>query len=133
LPRSNLRRTVDRTVVHYDSLFLEVSVQVLPIDLTALVAVTMGTLMFLIPIAGVTARFALKPLVESIGRFMQSQAAEEAQKMAERRIALLEQNLDALQDELHRIRDAQDFDTALRAGDARAAIGTGPADASMAE
>lgn len=99
--------------------------QVLPIDLTALVAVIMGTLMFLIPIAGVTARFALKPLVESFGKFMQSQGAEEAQQMAERRIALLEQNVDALQDELQRIREAQDFDTALRSADVRAAIEAG--------
>ncbi len=102
--------------------------QVEPIDVTGLVAVVMGTLMFLIPIAGVTARFALKPLVESFGKFMQSQGAEEAQKMSERRIALIEQNLDALQDELHRIREAQDFDTALRSGEARAAIDAGSSD-----
>jgi hypothetical protein len=130
LPRSNLGRTVDRTVVQYDSPFPEVSVDVLPIDLTALVAVFMGTLMFLIPIAGITARFALKPLVESVGKFMQSQGVEEAQQMAERRIALLEQNLDALQDELLRIRDAQDFDTALRSGETRGAIEAGPSDPS---
>ncbi|HKK93126.1 MAG TPA: hypothetical protein VJ925_06805 [Longimicrobiales bacterium] len=91
--------------------------QILPIDVTALVAVVMGMLIVLIPIAGVTARFALKPLVESIGRFMQVQGSEEALKMSERRIALLEQNLDAVEDELRRIRDAQDFDHALRSGD----------------
>ena len=102
--------------------------EVMPIDLTSLVAVVMGTLMFLIPIAGVTARFALKPLVESFGKFMQSQGAEEAQQMAERRIALLEQNLDALQDELHRIREAQDFDTALRSAPARGSLQAGAAE-----
>lgn len=107
--------------------------QVLPIDLTSLVAVVMGTMMFLIPIAGVTARFALKPLVESFGKFMQSQGMEEAQQMAERRIALLEQNLDALQDELLRVRDAQDFDTALRSSEARTAIESGSPGGSPSE
>lgn len=91
--------------------------QILPIDVTALVAVTMTMLAVLIPIAGLTARFALKPLVESIGAFMQAQGSDEALRMSERRITLLEQNLDAVQEELRRVRDARDFDEALRSGE----------------
>ena len=90
--------------------------QIMPIDVTDLVATVMALLVVLIPIAGVTARFALKPLVESIGTFMQVQGSEEALRMSERRIALLEQNLGAVQEELHRVREAQDFDHALRSG-----------------
>jgi len=97
-------------------------VDVLPIDLTALLAVFMGMLVVLIPIAGLTARFALKPLVDSFGKYMQGQVTEEAVQIAERRIALLEQTVDALQDELHRVRDAQDFDAALRSGDGAPSI-----------
>jgi len=93
-----------------------------PIDLTALVAVIMGTLMFLIPIAGVTARFALKPLVEAVATFLQGQETSEAMRMSERRIALLEQNLDALEAELRRVREAGEFDAALRDGAASGSL-----------
>lgn len=95
---------------------------VLPIDLTALLAIFMGTMMIIIPIAGLTARFALKPLVESFGKYLQGAEAGESLRVAESRIALLEQSVDALQDELARVRDAQDFDTALRGGTDRAAL-----------
>ncbi len=96
--------------------------QILPIDVTALVAVILGMLVVLIPIAGLTARFALKPLVESIGSFMRAQGSDEALRMSERRITLLEQNLDAVEDELRRIRDARDFDQALRSGESTEAL-----------
>ena len=42
---------------------------VLPIDLTAIVAVIMGISIVLVPVIGLTARFALKPLVQSMGHF----------------------------------------------------------------
>ena len=45
---------------------------VLPIDLTAIVAIVMGMLVVLIPVAGLTARFALKPVVEALARYRES-------------------------------------------------------------
>ena len=43
---------------------------VLPIDLTAIVAVIMGISIVLVPVIGLTARFALKPLVQSMDTAM---------------------------------------------------------------
>ena len=43
--------------------------EILPIDLTALLAVFMGVSVVLIPVLGITARFALKPTVEALSRF----------------------------------------------------------------
>jgi len=39
-----------------------------PVDWVALAGVIMGTLIILIPVAGLTARFALKPIVEAVAR-----------------------------------------------------------------
>jgi hypothetical protein len=39
---------------------------VLPIDLTALLAIFMGVSIVLVPVIGITARFALKPTVEAL-------------------------------------------------------------------
>ena len=64
---------------------------VLPIDITAIVAVIMGISIVLVPVIGVTARFALKPLVQSMGHFFQSRTAEDTVRLLERRMALLEQ------------------------------------------
>lgn len=103
--------------------------EVLPVDLTGLLAVFMGLMTVLIPIAGLTARFALKPLVDSLGQYLQGQGTEESLKIAERRIALLEQNVDALQNELYRVRDVQDFDTALRSRSEQESLPSAPAGA----
>lgn len=88
--------------------------QVLPIDLTAVVAVVLGSLMFLIPIAGITARFALKPLVESMARFFDSRAMEDAMAINERRVALLESQVESLEHTVDQLREAQSFDRELK-------------------
>lgn len=90
--------------------------QVLPIDLTAIVAVIMGMLVVLIPIAGVTARFALKPLVESLAAAMQSREQHQALQITERRVALLEQQVESLESLTERLRDERAFDRELGRG-----------------
>ena len=70
--------------------------QVLPIDVTALAGMFFGSLMVLIPIAGLTARFAMKPIVESMARMKESGARTEELAMLERRMALLEQEVQML-------------------------------------
>jgi len=95
---------------------------VLPIDLTAIVAIVMGMLVVLIPIAGLTARFALKPLVESFAKLFDIQNVEGALQMSERRMALMEQQVEILEDEVRRLREGRDFDMALQAGEAKAQI-----------
>ena len=88
--------------------------QILPIDLTAIVAIIMGISIVLVPVIGLTARFALKPLVESMGHFFQAKNTEESVRILERRMALLEQHLESMDTTLSRIGEAADFHRELR-------------------
>jgi len=65
--------------------------QVLPIDLPAVIGTTLGLLCLLLPMAGLTLRFALKPLVEAWGL---RRGSHEAIALLEKRIALLERELE---------------------------------------
>jgi len=96
--------------------------QVLPIDLTAIVAIIMGMLVVLIPIGGLTARFALKPLVESLADLLASRDVTDALQLTERRVALLEQQVESLESTARTLREERDFHRELasgRDGDAR--------------
>ena len=99
--------------------------QVLPIDLTAVVAVILGSLMFLIPIAGITARFALKPLVDSMARFFDTRTMEDAMAINERRVALLESQVESLEHTVDQLRAAQSFDRELGRGPEPGRLPTG--------
>jgi hypothetical protein len=90
--------------------------QILPIDLTAIVAIVMGVSVVLIPVAGVTARFALKPLVESLVRVFEVKGMEETLAIAERRVALLEQQMEALEATVRHLEEGQTFDRQLASG-----------------
>ena len=94
---------------------------VMPIDLTAIVAIIMGISIVLVPVIGLTARFALKPLVESLGHFFQSRNVEESVRILERRMALLEQHLESMDTTVSRMSDAAEFHRELRSGPAGAA------------
>lgn len=91
--------------------------QVLPIDFVALVSVIMGVSIVLIPVAGLTARYALKPIVEAIGRYFEGQGTQESIQIVERRLGLLEQQLDELQGSLNRLVEVSEFDARLRGTD----------------
>ena len=71
--------------------------EILPIDLTALLAVFMGISVVLIPVLGITARFALKPTVEALSRFFDRKDNDDAVSILERRMALLEQQLESIE------------------------------------
>lgn len=86
-------------------------------DLTGLVAVTLGCLIVLVPIAGITARFALKPIVESFARLKEMQGGSEQQThLLEQRIALLEQQYQLLENSVARIGELKEFDKQLKSG-----------------
>jgi len=89
---------------------------VLPIDLTAIVAIILGMMTILIPIAGLTARFALKPLVESLARLFDSRTVEDTVQLTDRRVALLEQQVEALEGLVTRLQDERAFDRELQGG-----------------
>lgn len=86
--------------------------------LIPLVAVVMGTLMFLIPIAGFTARFALKPIVEAMAKYRELQNGTSVREVniLEQRVALLEQQYSALENDMQRLGELKDFDRQLTSG-----------------
>ena len=89
---------------------------VLPIDLTAIVAIVMGMLTILIPIAGLTARFALKPLVESLAQLFDARTVEDTLAITERRVALLEQQVESMESVVRRYEEERRFDRELASG-----------------
>ncbi len=91
--------------------------ELLPINLTELVAIVLGMSIVLIPIAGLTARFALKPLVDSLSQVNASRGVEEAVTLGERRIALLEQQVEMMETAVRDLEAARDFHRALEGGD----------------
>ena len=86
-------------------------------DIIAMLAVF---LCFFVPIAGLTLRFALKPIVESIARLLEVRAmaapAAAAAELNERRIALLEAELGAMRQDLQRVVEQKEFMDRLSAG-----------------
>lgn len=98
---------------------------VLPIDLTALVAVVLGCLMLLIPIAGLTARFALKPVVEAIARVRDTQNSKQTVDLLERRLDLMEQQLQQLDGNVSRIGDEMEFLRQLATPESARALSSG--------
>lgn len=94
---------------------LAVAQAVLPIDLTALLAVFMGISVVLIPIIGLTARFALKPTVEALSRVFEKRGSDETISILERRMALIEQQLESIGSSLQRLTETAEFDQQLGA------------------
>lgn len=73
-------------------------------------------LAILVPVVGLTARIALKPIAELIGRGRESKTVNDTLALVERRLELLErevQSMAALQDDVDRLRQAQDFQLRL--------------------
>jgi len=90
---------------------------ILPIDVTSVVAVIMGTLMFLIPIAGITLRFAIKPIAEAVARVREAEGAKREISMLEQRVELLERQLGALESDVYRLREAEEFHAQLKSSE----------------
>ncbi len=87
--------------------------QVLPIDLTALIGVIGGISIVLVPIIGITARFALKPTVEALGRFMDRKGMDETVQILERRVALMEQQIETMEGSVQKLAEVAEFQKAL--------------------
>lgn len=86
-----------------------------PEILIPLVAILVGGIAIILPIAGLTARFALKPLVDSYVRVREGGGGERMELMA-RRLTLLEEQLQAVEKEQARLAEDQDFRAQLKAG-----------------
>lgn len=107
LPDTMTRQSVERTPNTSPPM------QILPIDVTALVATILGISVVLIPVLGLTARFALKPAVEALSKLFEARGADEALKLLERRIELQEQEIAMLAQTVRSLSEAHDFDRAL--------------------
>jgi len=90
--------------------------QVMPVDLTSIIAVIMGISVVLIPVIGFTARFALKPVVEALSKVFESRGMDESLQIMERRMALMEAQLETLGSSMNRLEETARFDAQLRAG-----------------
>ena len=85
--------------------------------LIPLVAVFMGCLIVLIPVAGITARFALKPIMDSWARFREMKGTnDETVLMRERRMALLEEHLHSIERSVDLLLEDAEFRRRLEAG-----------------
>lgn len=91
--------------------------EVMPVDLTALLAVFMGISIVLVPVIGITARFALKPTVEALSRLFEHRGMEDTVAILERRMALLEQQMEAMDGSVKRLAEVAEFHQALRSGE----------------
>ncbi|MGE0161114.1 MAG: hypothetical protein AB7T31_17085 [Gemmatimonadales bacterium] len=89
--------------------------QILPIDITALVAVILGISIVLVPVIGLTARFALKPAVEALAKLFENRQLDETVRILERRVELQEHQIESLQSAVQQLSDARDFERALAA------------------
>lgn len=89
----------------------------MPVDWTGLAGVIMGTLIVLIPVAGLTARFAFKPIVEAIAQFRQTPQSNDRLAAVESRLALLETQMDSAETQIARLSDESEFRRKLAGGD----------------
>ncbi|HZG44276.1 MAG TPA: hypothetical protein VEY93_15105 [Longimicrobium sp.] len=88
----------------------------------AMTAIVMGLLTVLIPITGLTARFALKPLMEALAKYRELQGQDQAQQLLERRMALLEEQLHGMDRSLRDLVDESEFRRELETGRPRQAL-----------
>jgi len=100
-------------------------------EMIGLTAVVMGSLTVLIPIAGITARIALKPIVEAMARYREMKGSDDAVVMLERRMSLMEEQLHGMDRSLRLLVEDADFRRRLEmsAPVGAAALGPGPGDA----
>lgn len=78
-----------------------------------IVAIIAGTTMVSIPLLAISARIALKPIAEAIARLRGEPEAPAARALQARRMADLEEEMDALREEVRRLRDTQRFQDRL--------------------
>jgi len=101
--------------------------QIVPIDIVEVLAVFMGISIVLVPVIGLTARFALKPTVEALSRFFEHKGLDDTVHILERRMALMEQQIESMDNSLQRLAEISEFHHALEEdGTERKAV-TGPA------
>ncbi len=98
--------------------------EVFPIDLTSLVATIMGISIVLIPVIGLTARFALTPVVEALSKLFDARGADEELRILHRRLELQEQEIAHLRHTVQGLAEGRDFERQLQAGQPSNEVGS---------
>ncbi|HYJ79594.1 MAG TPA: hypothetical protein VEW03_08345 [Longimicrobiaceae bacterium] len=91
------------------------------------IAIIATFLIVFVPVAGITARIAVKPIVEALTRYMQARQGTEALQMVERRMALLEQELQSVRSDVQHMSEERDFFRQLAESSGGKALEAGPA------
>lgn len=78
---------------------------------------SLGTSIVVVFVIGLTARAALKPVVEALARVFEVRGGNDALRMLKRRIDLQEQELMTLHQTMRNLTDGQDFDRRLIASE----------------
>jgi hypothetical protein len=94
-------------------------------NVVGLVAVIMVFSIVLVPIIGLTARFALKPTMEAMSQFFQQKGVEETVRILERRVGLLEQQVELMEGQVQQVAEVQRFDKQLEAGSRTGSLSEG--------
>ncbi len=76
----------------------------------------MGISIVLFPVIGLTIRFALKPTVEALSRFFDNKELGQDVHIMERRMALMEQQIQSLESNMQRLVEVTEFHAALQSG-----------------
>ena len=84
-------------------------------------AIFLGMMVVLIPIIGLTARFALRPMMDALTKYREIAGQNEAQQLIERRVALMEEQLHSMDRSLRDLADESEFRRQLE-GDRSAAL-----------
>lgn len=79
-------------------------------------AIFLGMMVILIPIAGLTARFALKPLMEALASYRELQGDNQAQQLLERRMSLMEEQLHSVDRSMRELLEESEFRRDLESG-----------------
>ncbi len=97
--------------------------EVLPVDIVSVIGVIGGISIVLIPIIGLTARFALKPTVEALSRVFEGKRDDDSIQLLEKRIALIEQQMEVMESSMHRLAEVSEFHTQLEAAESKSSQG----------
>jgi hypothetical protein len=82
--------------------------------LASVVVAVFGGAAVLTPIVALSARFALRPVMETWMRLRQSETSDQEKILQDRRIALLEAEIQGIQQLLQQRQELQEFDRDLR-------------------
>ena len=87
--------------------------------LIPILGVIFGGLIFLVPIIGITARIALRPVMDSWAKYRELKGNDETVLMLERRMALMEEHLNSIDRSVQLLLEEADFRRQLETGTPR--------------